>query len=175
MNFSCSGTISKWTFVARSRTGEGRNQYPLFQLWRPSGTGRYERVYESSGSEGVFTMSEVSGLTIGEYLPNDPVSFHSGYILGVYQPGGNSNSRLSLIHVEVPNSFGRDNYVRRTSLTVFNTSGAFIRNYEPLVAVNTSEKVVSICLGMFSGMAPSHLNVHWLLVVQLFYFQLTFA
>ena len=141
MSFSCSGNISKWTFVARSRTGGSRTQYPLFQLWRPHGTGRYERVYESSISEGVFTMSEVSGLTIGEYLPYAPVSFHSGDVLGVYQPGGDSDSRLSVIHVSVPTGFGRDNYVRRTetSLAVFNISGEFVGNDEPLVAVNISE------------------------------------
>ena len=132
--------------MARSRTGEGRDQYPLLQLWRPRGSGRYERVYESSSDRRNFMMSDVSGITPVEYLPNDPVSFHSGYILGVYQPGGDSNSRLSLIHVEVPTGLGRANYVRRTSLAVFNTSGAFVRNDEPLVAVNTSEKVVSIFL-----------------------------
>ena len=142
MNFSCSGTISKWTFVARSRTGN-RDQYPLFQLWRPSGTEEYERVYESSSDGGKFTMSDESGITTGEYLPNDPVPFQANYILGVYQPGRGSNSRLSLIHVNVPGGFGHENYYVRqneTSLTVFNTSGALVENDDPLVAVNTSEK-----------------------------------
>ena len=140
MRFSCSGTISKWTFVARSRTGN-RDQYPLFQLWKPSGTEEYERVYESSSESGTFTMSDKSGITTGEYLPNDPVPFQANYILGVYQPRG-SNSRLSLIHVNVPNGFGHENYVIQndTSLAVFNTSGALVENDEPLVAVNTSEK-----------------------------------
>ena len=101
MNFSCSGTISKWTFVARSRPDEDRDQYPLFQLWRPSGTGQYERVHESS-SGGEFTMYNVSGLTIGKYLPHAPVSFPSGDVLGVYQPGDDSNSRLSVVY-ERPN------------------------------------------------------------------------
>ena len=129
--------------MARSRTGGDHDQYPLFQLWRPSGTGQYERVYESSNNGGRFIMSNVSGITTGEYLPRDPVTFHSGYILGVYHPG-----RLSVIHASVPSGFGRDSYFRRTgtSLAVFNTSGAFVRNDEPLVAVNTSEKVVSIFL-----------------------------
>ena len=134
--------------MARSRTGGGSDQYPQFQLWRPSGSGRYERVPESSSDRGKFMMSYVSGITTGEYLPNDPVTFHSGYILGVYQPGGDSNSRLSLIHVEVPTGLGCTNYVRRTetSLAIFNTSEACVRNDEPLVAVNTSEKVVTIFL-----------------------------
>ena len=142
MNFSCSGTISKWTFVASSRPDGNRDQYPLFQLWKPSGTGRYQRVYESSSDGGNFTMSDVSGITTGEYLPHDPVPFQTNYILGVYQPGSGSNSRLSLIHVNVPRVFGRENHVRQneTSLSVFNISGAVVENDEPLVAVNTSEK-----------------------------------
>ena len=143
VNFSCSGNISKWTFVARSRTGEDHDQYPLFQLWRPSGTGRYQRVYESSSDGGRFTASEDSGITIEEYLPHNPVPFHSGDVLGVYQP---VDSRLSLMHVRVPTGFGHDNYVRQTAmpLVVFTTSGVFVGNDIPLVAVNTSEEFVSM-------------------------------
>ena len=151
INFSCSGNIRKWTFVARSQTGEGHDQYPLFQLWRPNGTGRYERVYESnSSSGGRFIMSNESGRSIGEYLPHDPVPFYSGYILGLYHPGGYFDSRLSVVHVQVSTGFGRDNYVRwtGTSLSVFNTSapGVYVGNYNPLVAVNTSEQDVQLCL-----------------------------
>ena len=126
--------------MASSRPDGNRDQYPLFQLWKPSGTGRYQRVYESSSDGGNFTMSDVSGITTGEYLPHDPVPFQANYILGVYHGQYNgSNSRLSLIHVNVPGVFGRENYVRQneTSLSVFNISGGVV---EPLVAVNTSEK-----------------------------------
>ena len=136
--------------MARSRTGGGRDQYPLFQLWRPSGTEEYERVYESSSDGARFTASEESGITIEEYVPHDPVPFRSGDVLGVYQPGDDSDSRLSLLHVSVPPGFGHDNYVRRTemSLVVFTTSaqGVFVGNDIPLVAVNTSEEVVSMFL-----------------------------
>ena len=127
--------------MARSRTGTGRDQYPLFQLWKPSGTEEYERVYESSSESGTFTMSNESGIITGEYLPNDPVPFQANYILGVYQPRG-SNSRLSLIHVVVPGVFGHNNYViqNETSLAIFNISGALVDNDDPLVTVNTSEK-----------------------------------
>ena len=128
--------------MVRSRTGRNRNQYPLFQLWKPSGNEEYERVYESSSGSGNFTMSDVSGLSIGKYLPHAPVSFHSDDVVGVYQPGDDSNSRLSVVYMSVPTSFGCDNYVRRTmtSLRVFNISGAVVGNDDPLVAVNTSEK-----------------------------------
>ena len=131
--------------MARSRTGGGHDQYPLFQLWRPNGTDEYERVYESSSDGGEFTASEEPGITIGEYLPHDPVPFHNGDVLGVYQP---VDSRLSLMHVNVPSGFGHDNYIRWTemSLAVFTTSaqGVGVGNDIPLVAVNTSEEVVSM-------------------------------
>ena len=141
VNFSCSGTISKWTFVARSRTGTKYDQYPLFQLWRPSGTDEYERVYESSSDGGEFTASEEPGITIEEYSPHDPVPFRSGDVLGVYQP---VDSRLSLMHVNVPNGFGHDNYIRRTEMSLEEVQGVRVGNDIPLVAVNTSEEVVSM-------------------------------
>ena len=131
--------------MGRSRTGGGRNQYPLFQLWRPRGTEEYERVYESRSDGGKFTASEESGITIGEYLPHDQVPFCSGDVLGVYQP---VYYRLSLMYVSVPTGFGHDNYVRRTEMSMreFTTSarGVFVGNDVPLVAVNTSEEVVSM-------------------------------
>ena len=134
--------------MARSRTRGGRDQYPLFQLWRPSGTEEYERVYESTSDGGRFTASENSGITIGEYSPPDLVPFRSGDVLGVYQPGDDSGSRLSLMQVNVPPDFGHDNYVRRTemSLEELSTSAqrVFVGNDIPLVAVNTSEEVVSM-------------------------------
>ena len=135
MNFSCSGNISKWTFVARSRTGD---QYPPLQLWRPSGTGRYRRVYESSITS---TISGQSDFTVEEYIPNDPVPFEAGYIFGVYQPP-DQHRRLSVVHVAVPDGYGYDNYQRASvmmSLEEFNIGGSTLGNNYPLVAVNTSE------------------------------------
>ena len=143
MNFSCSGNITKWTFVARSRIGEGRGQYPLFQLWRHNGTGRYERVHESSSdSEEMFrTVADKSGLTVAEYVPQNPVPFQADDILGVYQPGGVTDRRLSLWFASVPSNYGYHNYFRDLvmSLKVFNTDESGTGNDYPLVAVNTSE------------------------------------
>ena len=144
MNFSCSGTISKWSFVAMSQTGQGRDQYPLFQLWRPNGTGQYERVYESSSDSGemLWTMVDEPGLTVAEYVPQNPVPFQADDILGVYQPRDVGDSRLTLWHISVPNNYGHHrNYFRDLgmSLEVFNRVGSRTGNDYPLVAVNTSE------------------------------------
>ena len=133
MNFSCNGTISKWTFVARSRTGGNHRQYPQFQLWRPDGTGRCRKVYESSITS---TLSGQSNFTVEEYTPNNSVPFEAGYILGMYQSEPAGSRRLSVVHVAVPDGYGYDNYPRMMSQEVFSTAGS--NNY-PLVAVNTSE------------------------------------
>ena len=136
MNFSCGGNISKWTFVARSQTGEGQDQYPLFQLWRPDGTGQYERVYESNSGSGTGLTVDESGLTVVEYVPQNPVPFQAGYILGVYQPDRN---RLSLWYGRVYGYYHNYFGDLGMSLEVFNTSGSTTGYDYPLIAVNTSE------------------------------------
>ena len=141
MNFSCSGNITKWTFVARSQTGENRDQYPLFQLWRPSGTGQYERVYESSSDSGemFLTVADEPGLTVAEYVPQNPVPFEADDILGVYQLGDVTDRRLGLWFASVPENYGHQNYFTVLSLEVFDTDESGTGNDYPLVAVNTSE------------------------------------
>jgi len=135
MNFSCNGTISRWTFVALRQNG---NQYPRFQLWRPNGPDRYERVYESIPAGSRFTTTDNSGLTIAEYMPPAPIPFQAGDVLGVYQPDSNVR-RLSVIHVSVPSGLGRVNYVGGTDVVEFSTAELFAFNDFPLVAVNTSK------------------------------------
>ena len=133
MNFSCNGNISKWTFVARSRTGKDRKQYPLLQLWKPRGT--YTRVYESSITS---TMSDQSQFIVGEYLPDSPVPFEAGYIFGVYQPRG-GDSRLSVRYANVPDGNGYLSYRRWSGMDEFDTGRSSTEYDYPLVAVNTSE------------------------------------
>ena len=128
--------------MARSRTGRNRDQYPLFQLWRPSGNEKYERVYESRSSGGVFMMADSeSQFTVGEYIPDNPVPFEAGYIFGVYPGGGASSSKLSVRYARVPPGYGYLNYRRRSgmSLDEFDKDGSSTGNHYPLTAVNTSE------------------------------------
>ena len=134
--------------MARSRTGEDHNQYPLFQLWRPSGAGRYERVYESSSSEGLFMMVDSdSEFTVGEYISDNPVPFEAGYIFGVYPGGSASSSRLSVRYASVPSGYGYLNYRRRSTMSLeeFDKDGSSARNDYPLTAVNTSENQQISC------------------------------
>ena len=131
--------------MALSRGGNRNQLYPRFQLWRPNGPGRYERVYESSTDSGGFIAADDSTLTIEEYVPPAPVPFEPGYVLGVYQPGNGGNSRLSVLHVDVRSGFGHVNFVRSDAdVEVLDTAasgpGMSADNTFPLVAVNTSSK-----------------------------------
>ena len=146
MNILCNGNISRWTFVARRR--DGGDQYPIFQLWRPNGTERYERVYEPSTDSSRFMTEANSRLTIAEYVPPSPISFQAGDILGVYQPGDRrGDRRLSVIHVNVPDDFGHVHFVGDTDVAEFNTEELSAFNDFPLVAVNTSKNQMFISGG----------------------------
>ena len=145
MNFLCNGNISRWTFWARRQGGGG--QYPRFQLWRPNGTDRYERVYESSTDSSRFTTEANSGLTIN--VPPAPIPVQAGDVLGVYQPGNRrGDRRLSVIHVNVPDDFGHVNFVGGTDVAEFNTGELSAFNDFPLVAVNTSKNQMFISGGL---------------------------
>ena len=162
MNFSCSGNITKLTFVARSRTGRNRDQYPLFQLWKTDGSDKYERVYESSNSEGVFMMADSdSEFTVEEYIPDSPVPFEAGYIFGVYQPRG-GDSRLRVRYADVPDGYGHLNYRRGSRMDEFATDGSSAEYDYPLTAVNTSENQQISCnksYAMSGAFEPSALHV----------------
>ena len=161
MSFSCNGIISKWTFVARSQTGEDLRQYPLLQLWKRAGPRRYRKVYESSITS---TMSGQSQFTVGEHIPDKPVRFEAGYMFGVYQPH-DGNSRLIVRYANVSSNvpkgqagYGYLNHYRdpNTSLKVFDISGAKKGNDYPLVAVNTGETqqvLIFVVLQMYSYLA----------------------
>jgi len=166
MNFSCSGTVSSWTFVAqiRKRNGGGRNQYPRFQLWRPNGTDTYEKVYEYYTGSSRFMTADNSGLTTAEYMP-PAIPFQAGDVLGVYQPGNSGNSRLSVIHVSVPPGFGYINFVRKTDVAVFDTTASDVSasNDFPLVAVNASKNQMFCCISISSREFSVDLSLYqWL-------------
>ena len=121
--------------MAWSRNGD---QYPRFQLWRPDGTDRYQRVYESNTDSCRFMTLDNSGLTIAEYVPPDPVPFQVGDVLGLYQPDSDSR-RLSVTHVSVPGNFGHVNFVGQTDEADIDTEELSALNDFPVVTVNTSK------------------------------------
>ena len=133
MNFSCSGSINKWTFVVMSRPDQVCDQYPRFELWTfNNATGNYTSVRESNITS---TMSDQSEFTVEEYVPGTPVPFEAGDIFGVYQP----QESCRLVHVDVPHGYGYDSYYRDSNSHQSNEGGLTDENNYPLVAVNTSE------------------------------------
>ena len=145
--------------MALRQNDGGRNQYPRFQLWRPNGPERYERVYESSTDSSRFMTTDNSGLTIAEYVPPTPISFQAGDVLGVYQPDSDDR-RLSVTHVRVPSGFGRANYVRGTDMVEFSTGELSAFNDFPLVDVNTSKNQNYVFVISVGSMRPI-LTVLW--------------
>ena len=81
--FTCSGTMTGLLLVAAVRTGGGRDEYPEIQIWRNSGDNTYTR----NGSEHIkLNGGDFSPDGVLQYNLTTPISFHSGDVLGVYQP-----------------------------------------------------------------------------------------
>ena len=80
-SFSCSGTMTGLLLVGAVRNG--RNKYPVIQIWRNTGGNTYTRnsSQEIRLAEGAFSPDGVL-----QYNLTTPMSFQSGDVLGVYQP-----------------------------------------------------------------------------------------
>ena len=88
INFSCNGMLKKWMFAAEEKpVGVRRNANSHFQIWRKSSTANYNRVGSST-----LQPQRTSDLNVYEYLPNTPLNFQVGDILGVYQPAADSST-----------------------------------------------------------------------------------
>ena len=92
-SFSCSGTMTGLLLV-REVLSLARNEYPEIQLWRNTGGDNYTRQTSQeirlTNPTGDFSPDGVI-----QYNLNTPMSFQSGDVLGVYQPGRHdSNVRV---------------------------------------------------------------------------------
>ena len=87
LNFNCNGRI---TSIRARTTGpnEGRNDYPYFQIWRPSSSGStmYNRVSQvQSQSNQIFRQSVLAIINI-TLTGDDRIEFQSGDVIGYYHP-----------------------------------------------------------------------------------------
>ena len=81
-SFSCSGNLTSLLLVGIVRT-VGRDEYPLIQLWRYTGSNIYSRI----GSEHIrLNPGGFSPDGVLQYNLTTPISYQSGDVLGVYQP-----------------------------------------------------------------------------------------
>ena len=148
INFTCDGSITKWIVGAKWDASGQRVHFPDLQVWRSTG----ENVYTRVGSTTLNFASE-SATGIYEFTPSEPVEFHNGDILGIFQPS-NSNSRLRLFYEE---NNGPTNYYEEThnndvdppSDTFTITEGmTSTQNDLPLITVEISKLLVlySLCV-----------------------------
>ena len=131
INFTCSGSINKWTVGAR--WNGGRVNFPQLEIWRIQSAG--SNVYNRVGRTPANGMVE-NTIGIYEFVPSPPLNFQSGDILGIFNPG---NSRLAIYYV---NRIGPPNYhgTSTPSTDQFTISGnTASQNDMPLITVDTSE------------------------------------
>ena len=136
LNFTCNGSITKWIFAASWNGGTNRDLYPELQIWRPIGSGSYMKIQSS-------TVNSARDFTNRyEYIPNPPLDFQVGDIVGIYQPL-QSRSRLYLQYYQGNVYSQLINYYFQTSTLQFqnfSTSepGVMSESILPLVTVEVN-------------------------------------
>jgi len=88
LNFNCNGRI---TSIRARTTGpnQRRNDYPCFQIWRPSSSGStmYNRVSQvQSQSNQIFQQSSIVAIINITLTGNERIEFQSGDVIGYYHP-----------------------------------------------------------------------------------------
>ena len=138
INFTCSGSINKWTVAAEWDGRNDRINFPQLEIWRiqSAGSNVYNRVRFTLAEETTPNESKIY-----EFVPSPPLQFQRGDILGIFNP---RRPRLGIYYVE---SIGPPNYhTRPTGDGTSPSSDSFTirRNTDsendlPLITVDTSE------------------------------------
>ena len=90
MNFTCSGQITGLLLGADIRWSTNyRNQYPMVQIWRNT-VGDIDAYTRQASQEIRLAEGNFSPNGVLQYNLTTPISFQSGDVLGVYQPGSGS-------------------------------------------------------------------------------------
>ena len=130
INFTCDGTIRKWTLGAE--WDGGRSAYTELQIWRSSGS-VYTKVGSTTIMVGTRNMSQLY-----EYPLETPLAFQEGDILGYFQP----EDDFSELALYVVNSGTLRGY-RNTVTALEPPTGPFIidddasNTHYPLIHVET--------------------------------------
>ena len=129
INFSCNGTLKKWTFVAEEKGGNANSH---FQIWRRSSSANFIRVSSSS-----LQPQRTSDLNVYEYLPDPPLDFQVGDSLGVYQPAADRSTFGTYYQLgNGPTNYRIEN--QASEAVSFNVNNRAVRSDQndlPLVAV----------------------------------------
>ena len=76
MVFSCNGSVTKWIFGAMDH---GTPNQPVLQIWRKLGHNNYTEIGSS-----LVNNDTMIGTNLYEFIPQTPLEFQEGDILGVY-------------------------------------------------------------------------------------------
>ena len=139
LNFTCNGSLTRWIFAASwNPGGTGQDLYPDLQIWRPNGSGTYMKVQNSTVN---ITARNLTNQY--EYIPNPPLEFQAGDIIGIFQPSqargrlymqyyqGNIYSKLINYYYQILSQFQN-----------FSTSGQGVRS-EYILPLITAEMEIS--------------------------------
>ena len=136
INFTCSGSINKWTVAAEWNGGGNHVNFPQLEIWRiqSAGSNVYDRVGSTRPGGAVENDSEIY-----EFVPSPPLQFEPGDILGIFNP---RRPRLGVYYVDTigpPNyhTTGEETSPSTASFTI--TGDTDSQNDMPLITVDTSE------------------------------------
>ena len=125
ITFTCNGFITKWIVGGTTDNFESLLQ-PELQIWRNTGGTSYTKTNFS-----LIPFSTPTADYIVEYIPNPPLEFQEGDILGVYQPQHNDSALV----VFSQDRDGPANYANGKNLSTMNVTGSPYGYDYPLVTV----------------------------------------
>jgi len=136
INFTCSGSINKWTVAAKWNNGGMHVNFPQLEIWRIQSAGN--NVYNRMGSTLAEETTENDNETY-EFVLSTPLPFEPGDILGIFSP---HRPRLGIYYVDTigpPNyhTTGEGTSPYTASFTVSGNTRS--QNDLPLITVDTSE------------------------------------
>ena len=132
ITFTCNGFITKW--IVGAKRGRG-TLLPELQVWRNIGGTSFIKTKFSP------LPSSATDNNIVEYIPNPPLEFHEGDILGVYQPPHQDSALV----VYYQDHDGPANYACEEGNNSTVTLDAPDHPYDyPLVTVETGKLTLSI-------------------------------
>ncbi len=91
LKFTCSGYLTKWTFLAQWRN---QSSFPEAQIWRVDSSNSYTLVNSTT-----LHIETESSRYMYEYEVIPPVQFKTGDVVGIFQPLG-TTSDLTLYYEE---------------------------------------------------------------------------
>ena len=138
--FSCNGSLTKWIYGGIPHSGNNRNDLPELQIWRQLGPNNYNKTGSS-----LVNASTMIGTNLYEFIPQTPLQFQEGDVLGVHIP--RSPQSLFYLYEQIGNGplneqVDADNPLSTiTQALVTDTNNDF-----PLVTVEVSSKLLMIIL-----------------------------